>query len=97
MHDHAEIKVGSEGLESIDATTLPANELRKSTKRDAAKSNASVAAAHPNEGDSFTGFDPQGSDLDDYLPKCFLFLDGSLTRLSAVRPWAREARSCGRP
>jgi len=59
MHDHAEIKVGSEGLESIDATTLPANELRKSTKRDAAKSNASVAAAHPNEGDSFTGFDPQ--------------------------------------
>lgn len=40
----------------------------------------------------FTGFDPHGSDLDDYLPKCFLFLDGNLTRLSAVRPWAREAR-----
>lgn len=40
----------------------------------------------------FTGFDPRGRDLDDYLPKCFLFLDGRLVRLSDVRPWAREAR-----
>lgn len=40
----------------------------------------------------FVGFDPQGQDLDDYLPKCFIFLDGQLTRLSEVRPWAKDAR-----
>jgi len=40
----------------------------------------------------FTGFNPQGSDLDDYLPKCFIFLNGKLTRLSEIRPWAKEAR-----
>ena len=40
----------------------------------------------------FTGFDPQGKDLDDYLPKCFIFLNGKLTRLSDVRPWAKDAR-----
>lgn len=40
----------------------------------------------------FTGFDPAGKDLDDYLPKCFLFLDGKLTRFSDVKPWAKEAR-----
>lgn len=40
----------------------------------------------------FTGFDPQGKDIDDYLPKCFIFLEGKLTRLSEVRPWAKEAR-----
>ncbi|MCW5551413.1 MAG: hypothetical protein KIS67_04520 [Verrucomicrobiae bacterium] len=41
---------------------------------------------------AFTGFDAQGPNLDDYLPKCFLFLNGRLTRLSEVRPWAKEAR-----
>jgi hypothetical protein len=40
----------------------------------------------------FTGFDPLGRNIDDYLPKCFIFLDGKLTRLSEVRPWATEAR-----
>ena len=40
----------------------------------------------------FTGFDPHGNDIDDYLPKCFIFLEGRLTRLSEVRPWATEAR-----
>jgi glycoprotein endo-alpha-1,2-mannosidase len=40
----------------------------------------------------FTGFDSQGSDLNDYLPKCFIFLDSQLTRLSDVRPWATQAR-----
>lgn len=40
----------------------------------------------------FTGFDPQGNDINDYLPKCFIFLDHKLTRLSDVRPWATEAR-----
>jgi hypothetical protein len=41
---------------------------------------------------AFTGFDPNGRDLDDYLPKCFIFLAGKLTRLSEVQPWAKEAR-----
>ncbi len=40
----------------------------------------------------FTGYDPKGKDLDDYLPKCFLFLNGKLTRMPDVRPWAKEAR-----
>jgi hypothetical protein len=40
----------------------------------------------------FTGFDPGGMNLDDYLPKCFIFLGGRLTRLSQVQPWAKEAR-----
>lgn len=39
----------------------------------------------------FTGFDPKGKDLDDYLPKCFIFLDGKLTRLP-TRDWATKAR-----
>ncbi|MBN8248437.1 MAG: hypothetical protein J0L84_13475 [Verrucomicrobia bacterium] len=40
----------------------------------------------------FTGYDPKGTNLDDYLPQCFVFLDGKLTRLPDVRPWARLAR-----
>lgn len=40
----------------------------------------------------FTGFDNQGKDLDDYLPKCFIFLDNKLTRLSEVQPWSKQAR-----
>ncbi|MGE3312827.1 MAG: hypothetical protein AB7O66_22895, partial [Limisphaerales bacterium] len=40
----------------------------------------------------FTGYDPKGRDLDDYLPKCFVFVDGTLTRLPDVQPWATHAR-----
>ncbi len=40
----------------------------------------------------FTGCDPRGPDIDDYLPKCFIFLDGAAIRLSDIRPWADEAR-----
>lgn len=40
----------------------------------------------------FTGFDQQGGDLDDYLPRCFVFLDGQLTRLHQVQPWSKQAR-----
>jgi hypothetical protein len=40
----------------------------------------------------FTGVDPKGKDLDDYLPQCFIFLNGKLTRLPDVKPWAKEAR-----
>lgn len=40
----------------------------------------------------FTGYDAKGPDIDDYLPKCFLFLGGKLTRMSEIRPWAKQAR-----
>jgi len=39
----------------------------------------------------FTGFDPTGKNLDDYLGKCFIFLDGKLTRMP-TRDWATTAR-----
>ncbi|CAN5819344.1 hypothetical protein BH11VER1_BH11VER1_42130 [soil metagenome] len=40
----------------------------------------------------FTGYDSKGKDLDDYLPKCFIFLDGKLTRMPDIKPWMKEAR-----
>lgn len=41
---------------------------------------------------AFTGYDDRGKDLDDYLPRCFIFLDGKLTLMHQVRPWSKEAR-----
>ncbi len=40
----------------------------------------------------FTGYDSKGNDLDDYLPKCFIFIDGKLTRMPDIKPWMKEAR-----
>lgn len=41
---------------------------------------------------SFTGFGKDaGGNLDDYLPKCFVFLNGQLTRMP-TRNWAKEGR-----
>ncbi|MCG8586956.1 MAG: hypothetical protein MI757_19805, partial [Pirellulales bacterium] len=40
---------------------------------------------------AFTGFDPRGKDINDYLPKCFVFLDGKLARMP-TRDWSRKAR-----
>ena len=40
----------------------------------------------------FTGYDNAGKDLDDYLPKGFIFLDGKLARMSDVKPWNKQAR-----
>lgn len=40
---------------------------------------------------AFTGFGANGPSLDDYLPKCFLFLDGRLQRMP-VPDWAVKAR-----
>ncbi len=40
---------------------------------------------------AFTGFDPQGKNLDDYLGKCFVFLGGKLTRMPTPQ-WATQAR-----
>lgn len=42
--------------------------------------------------DQFTGFDPKGQNIDDYLPKCFVFLDGQLTRMPDIQPWETIAR-----
>lgn len=39
----------------------------------------------------FTGFKPDGKDLDDYLPKCFIFLDGRLARMPTA-DWVKTAR-----
>lgn len=40
----------------------------------------------------FTGFGKDGGgNIDDYLPKCFLFLDGKLERMP-TRDWAKQAR-----
>ncbi|MEY4483408.1 MAG: hypothetical protein RL693_860 [Verrucomicrobiota bacterium] len=39
----------------------------------------------------FTGYDSKGKDLDDYLPKCFIFIDGKLTRMPDIKPWMKEA------
>ncbi len=40
---------------------------------------------------AFTGFDPKGKNLEDYLGKCFVFLDGQLSRMP-TQPWATQAR-----
>jgi len=40
----------------------------------------------------FTGFDEKtAGSAEDYLPKCFIFLDGKLTRMPTLR-WATQAR-----
>ncbi len=54
------------------------------------RSEAHWAQACPRLG-PFTGYDPPSANLDDYLPKCFIFLDGQLTRLP-TRQWATKAR-----
>jgi len=41
---------------------------------------------------AFTGFDEKtAGDATDYLPKCFIFVDGKLTRMP-FEPWATKAR-----
>jgi hypothetical protein len=40
---------------------------------------------------SFAGVPSNSEDLEDYLPKCFVFLDGKLTRMP-TREWAKNAR-----
>jgi len=56
----------------------------------AKRSQAHWAQACPRLGD-FTGFGRSGPDLDDYLPKCFVFLNGKLQRLP-THHWATKAR-----
>ena len=40
----------------------------------------------------FTGFPHNGKELNDYLPKCFIFINGKLERMNQIRPWAMKAR-----
>ena len=40
----------------------------------------------------FTGYDNKGKDIDDYLPKCFIFVDGKLARMHSIVPWKKQAR-----
>ncbi len=40
----------------------------------------------------FTGFPHRGKELNDYLPKCFIFINGKLERMNEVKPWAMKAR-----
>jgi len=55
------------------------------------RSEAHWAQSCPRLGD-FTGFnDPKSRNLDDYLPKCFVFLEGKLERMP-TRDWAKTAR-----
>lgn len=54
------------------------------------RSEAHWAQACPRLG-PFTGFAYSGGNLDDYLPKCFVFLDGKLERMP-TRDWAKQAR-----
>lgn len=39
----------------------------------------------------FTGFTAKGQAPEDYLPKCFIFLNGKLTRMNTIRPWVKVA------
>jgi len=55
------------------------------------RSEAHWAQACPRLAD-FTGYnDPKSKNLDDYLPRCFVFLDGKLERMP-TRDWAKQAR-----
>ena len=41
---------------------------------------------------AFTGYEPSGGpDIDDYLPKCFVYRNGVATRMP-FSPWAKQAR-----
>lgn len=66
-------------------------EFRLTARNPTAKrSEAHWAQACPRLG-AFAGFAEQGGELDDYLPTCFVFLDGRLERMP-TRDWATRAR-----
>ena len=58
--------------------------------RTAKRSEAHWAQACPRLA-AFTGVPANSQDLEDYLPKCFIFARGELVRMP-VSPWARYAR-----
>ena len=40
----------------------------------------------------FTGFLASSTNLDDYLPQCFLILSNRVTRFPSIQPWVKTAR-----
>ena len=75
------IKAGREEIEIVISAHNPTNQT----------SEAHWAQPCIRLGD-FTGFPDRGGDLNDYLGKCFLFLNGKLLRMTEVKPWAMKAR-----
>jgi hypothetical protein len=41
---------------------------------------------------NFTGFPASSTNLDDYLPQCFLILSNRVTRFPEIHPWVKAAR-----
>ena len=41
---------------------------------------------------NFTGFPASSTNLDDYLPQCFLILSNRVTRFPEIQPWVKSAR-----
>lgn len=60
------------------------------TNPTATRSEAHWAQACPRLG-AFAGIDLQSRDIEDYVPKCFVFLDGQLARMP-TRDWVKQAR-----
>lgn len=71
------------GLDEVDFRLVAQNPT-------ANRSEAHWAQACPRLG-TFTGMPADSKNLDDYLPKCFVFLDGKLERMP-TREWATKAR-----
>jgi hypothetical protein len=55
------------------------------------RSEAHWAQACVRLGD-FTGFLASSTNLDDYLPQCFLILSNRVTRFPEIQPWVKSAR-----
>jgi hypothetical protein len=55
------------------------------------RSEAHWAQACVRLGD-FTGFPASSTNLDDYLPQCFLILSNRVTRFPEIQPWVKAAR-----
>ena len=55
------------------------------------RSEAHWAQACVRLGD-FTGFPASSTNLDDYLPQCFLILSNRVTRFPEIHPWVKAAR-----
>ena len=72
------------GMDEVDFQIVARNPTEKISEAHWAQPCVRLSA--------FTGFDEKtAANATDYLPKCFLFLDGKLTRMP-TRDWATEAK-----
>jgi len=71
------------GADEVDFRLIAHNPTEK-------RSEAHWAQACPRLA-NFAGVSSESKDLEDYLPKCFVFLDGKLERMP-TRDWAKSAR-----